>query len=215
MRPHQWRRWAIREKTRESLSRYLESPAARLLVRLKISPNAITVAGLLVTAVAAYLVSQDELLIGGLVFLFASVMDMLDGAVARLKGAESVFGAALDSLADRLGEAIVLLGAAALFLNRDSDAGVLLAFLALVSSFSVSYLRARGEGLGVAMKESGLFTRTERVLALTIGLLTGWLVAALSIMIALSVVSSAQRVYALWRGTRTGKRANGQTGKDR
>ena len=202
MRPHPWRRWAIREKARESLSRYLETPAARLLVGLKISPNAVTVAGLLVTALAAYLVSQDNLLIGGLVFLFASVMDMLDGAVARLKGAESVFGAALDSLADRLGEAIVLLGAAALFLRRDSDAGVILAFLALVSSFSVSYLRARGEGLGVVMKGSGLFTRTERVLVLTIGLLTGWLVPALSIMIALSVVSSAQRVHALWSNTR-------------
>lgn len=202
MRPHPWRRWAIRERARESLSRYLETPAARLLVRLKITPNAITVAGLLVTALAAYLVSQDELLIGGLVFLFASVMDMLDGAVARLKGEESAFGAALDSLADRLGEAVVLLGAAALFLHRDSDAGVMIAFLAMVSSFSVSYIRARGEGLGVAMKESGLFTRTERVLVLTVGLLTGWLVPALSVMIALSVVSSAQRVYALWRGTR-------------
>lgn len=175
---------------------------ARLLVRLRISPNAITVAGLLVTALAAYLVSQDELLFGGLVFLFASVMDMLDGAVARLKGVESAFGAALDSLADRLGEAVMLLGAAALFLSRDSDTGVMLAFLALVSSFSVSYLRARGEGLGVAMRESGLFTRTERVLVLTVGLLTGWLVPALSIMVALSVVSLAQRVYTLWRGTK-------------
>ena len=157
---------------------------------------------MLVTVMAAYLVSQDNLLIGGLVFLFASVMDMLDGAVARLKGEASTFGAALDSLADRLGEAVVLLGAAALFLSRDNDAGVMLAFLALVSSFSVSYLRARGEGLGVAMKESGLFTRTERVLVLTVGLLTGWLVPALSIMIALSVVSSAQRVHALWSNTR-------------
>ena len=169
---------------------------------MKIPPNAITVAGLLITAVAAYLVSQDNLLIGGLVFLLASVMDMLDGAVARLKGVESAFGAALDSLADRLGEAVVLLGAAALFLSRDSDAGVILAFLALIASFSVSYLRARGEGLGVAMKESGLFTRTERVLVLTIGLLTGWLVPALSIMIALSVVSLAQRVHTLWSSTR-------------
>ena len=157
---------------------------------------------MLVMALAAYLVSQDNLLIGGLVFLFASVMDMLDGAVARLKGEESAFGAALDSLADRLGEAVVLFGAAALFLRRDSDAGVMLAFLALVSSFSVSYLRARGEGLGVVMKESGLFTRTERVLVLTVGLLTGWLVPALSIMIALSVVSSVQRVHALWSNTR-------------
>ena len=202
MQPHPWRRWAIREKARESLSRYLETPVARLLVRLKIPPNAITVAGLLVTALAAFLVSQENLLTGGLVFLFASVMDMLDGAVARLKGVESAFGAALDSLADRLGEAVVLLGAAALFLSRDSDTGVMLAFLALVSSFSVSYLRARGEGLGVAMKESGLFTRTERVLVLTVGLLTGWLVPALSVMIALSVVSLAQRVHTLWRSTR-------------
>ncbi len=169
---------------------------------MRIPPNAITVAGLLITAAAAYLVSQDELLIGGLVFLFASVMDMLDGAVARLKGVESAFGAVLDSLADRLGEAVVLIGVAALFLSRDSDAGVLLAFLALVVSFSVSYLRARGEGLGVVMKESGLFTRTERVLVLTVGLLTGWLIPALSIMIALSVVSLAQRVHTLWRGTR-------------
>ena len=64
------------------------------------------------------------------------------------------------------------------------------------------------------MKESGLFTRTERVLVLTIGLLTGWLIPALSIMIALSVVSLVQRVYALWRGTRagqTGKLTDGQT----
>ena len=202
VRPHPWRRWAIREKARASLSRYLETPAAQVLVRLKIPPNAITVAGLLVTALAAFLVSQENLLTGGLVFLFASVMDMLDGAVARLKGVESAFGAALDSLADRLGEAVVLLGAAALFLSRDSDTGVMLAFLALVSSFSVSYLRARGEGLGVAMKESGLFTRTERVLVLTVGLLTGWLVPALSVMIALSVVSLAQRVHTLWRSTR-------------
>ena len=89
-----------------------------------------------------------------------------------------------------------------MFLSRDSDAGVILAFLALIASFSVSYLRARGEGLGVAMKESGLFTRTERVLVLTIGLLTGWLVPALSIMIALSVVSLAQRVHTLWSSTR-------------
>ena len=71
------------------MSRYLETPAAQLLVRLKIPPNAITVAGLLITAVAAYLVSQDNLLIGGLVFLLASVMDMLDGAVARLKASKA------------------------------------------------------------------------------------------------------------------------------
>ena len=75
-----------REKARESLSRYLETPAARLLVRLKIPPNAITVAGLLVTALAAYLVSQDNLLIGGLVFLFASIMDMLDGGGGAAQG---------------------------------------------------------------------------------------------------------------------------------
>ncbi|MEK7777939.1 MAG: CDP-alcohol phosphatidyltransferase family protein, partial [Chloroflexota bacterium] len=67
------------------------------------------------------------------------------------------------------------------------------------ASYMVSYLRARGEGLGIAMKETGLGTRTERVLIMAAGLLTGLVIAAMALVLALSAFTSGQRLYHLWR----------------
>ena len=129
-------------------------------------------------------------------------MDMLDGSLARLTGKAGPFGAALDSVVDRLSEAVLLLGLVAFYLDRSENTGVLLVFAVLVSSFTVSYLRARGEGLGITMKESGLVTRTERVLIMVLGLLTGWIMLALVLLLATSVLTAAQRLGDLWRQTR-------------
>jgi len=120
------------------LAQYFEEPVARLLRRLKVTPNAVTAIGLLVTAAAAYLASQDLLFYAGIVLLLASVMDLLDGALARLTNRAGPFGAVLDSVADRLGEAVLLLGLVVFYLDRDDEAAVLLVFAVLVSSFIVS-----------------------------------------------------------------------------
>ena len=154
------------------------------------------------TVAAAYLASRDLLIYAGIVLLLASVMDMLDGALARLTDRAGAFGAVLDSVADRLGEAVLLVGLVVLYLDDANNTGVLLVFTVLVSSFIVSYLRARGEGLGVTMKESGLVTRVERVLIMVLGLLTGWVTLALVVLLAASAVTASQRLRHIWRQTR-------------
>ncbi|MBI4339955.1 MAG: CDP-alcohol phosphatidyltransferase family protein [Chloroflexi bacterium] len=192
----------MREQARRWLARFFEEPLARLLKALHLGPNAVTLLGLAVTAAAGHLASRGQLLAAGLVFLAASAMDMLDGALARLTGKASKFGAALDSVSDRLAEAILLLGLLVLYLRSEDHWGAILAFATMVASFMVSYIRARGEGLGVAMRESGLFTRTERVIVMVAGLLTGWVTVALAIVLVASIGSAAQRMYHLWRATR-------------
>jgi CDP-diacylglycerol--glycerol-3-phosphate 3-phosphatidyltransferase len=172
---------------------------ARVLHTLKLTPTAVTLLGLVGTAGAAYLAGVGSLLLAGVALTVASVLDMLDGALARLTDRASRFGAALDSVADRLSEAVLLLGVFIFYLHGDNDAGATLAFVALVTSYMVSYIRARGEGLGITMKDSGLGTRTERVVIMIVGLVTGWVTVALGVVIALSAATSAQRMYHLWR----------------
>ncbi len=149
----------------------------------------------------AYLASVELLLAAGLLLLAASAMDMLDGALARLTGKESRFGAVLDSVSDRLSEAAVLLGLLVLYLRTDSDAGAVLVFVALVTSFMVSYIRARGEGLGV-QTDVGLMTRPERLVVLSLGLVVDQVMVALAVILLLSLLTAGQRFHHLWRETR-------------
>ena len=173
-----------------------------MLYKLNIPADVVTLAGFGLTALAAFIIYRNEVFLGGLVFLVASVMDMIDGSLARLSGAGTRLGAVLDSIADRLGEAAIVFGLVLLFLRTGNDLGVILAFLTLTTSFSVSYLRARGEGLGIAMKESGVFTRLERIITLAVGLLTGWIIAALIVITFFSFIAMIQRVNAIRVGSR-------------
>ena len=192
----------IRARARHLLARYFEEPGARFLYALKVTPNVVTLLGLAVTAVAAYWAARGVFLSAGLLLLLAGVLDMLDGALARLTNRATPFGAILDSVTDRVAEAVLLLGLVLFYLADDDSAGVILAFLVLVSSYVVSYLRARGEGLGITMKETGLVTRTERVMVMILGLVFEQVLLALAIVLALSLVTSGQRLYHMWRHTR-------------
>lgn len=168
-----------RERFRAGLLRYVEVPGAKLLRALGFTPNAITILGFLVSVAAAVLVAYGWLLPGGIVFLVGGGLDLFDGGLARLTGTESPFGALLDSVFDRLGEAALLVGLGIYGLRSISDDDqlffVLIVLLALVFSQGVSYLRARGEGLG-AFTRSGLMTRTERVVILGVGLVVDGLI---------------------------------------
>jgi CDP-diacylglycerol--glycerol-3-phosphate 3-phosphatidyltransferase len=169
-----------REQFRAALLQYVELPGARFLNSLGLTPNAITLLGFGVSVAGAYLVASGWLLAGGIVFLVGGTLDLFDGALARLTGKASPFGALLDSVFDRLGEAALFVGLGIYGLGADFTDSYLLFFvtillLALIFSQGVSYLRARGEGLGVFTR-SGLMTRPERVAILSIGLIVDALV---------------------------------------
>ncbi len=185
-----------REQFRAALLNYLELPGARLLRALGFSPNAVTLLGFAVCVAGAVLVAYGHLLAGGIVFLLGGGLDLFDGGLARLTGKASPFGALLDSVFDRLGEAGLFVGMAVYALLAGFSDRFLLFFvtvllLALIFSQGVSYLRARGEGLG-AFTRSGLMTRTERVIILGAGLIADGLIPApimVWVLLAIAVVS--------------------------
>ena len=157
------------------------------------------------SGVAAYLAAVGALLPAGVVLLVAGAFDMLDGALARLSNRVSSFGAILDSVVDRLAEALLLFGLLLFYLDNDDKIGIGLVFLVLIASYMVSYIRARGEGIGVAMQEAGLVTRTERIIVMVFGLISGvatGVTVALLIVLVFSVFTSGQRLYHLWRHTK-------------
>ena len=190
-----------REQVRAALLRYVELPGARFLKALKLTPNAVTLLGFAVSVVAAYLVGSGWLLAGGVVFLLGGGLDLMDGALARLTGTESPFGALLDSVFDRLGEAALFVGLAIYGLRAGFGDHYLLFFmtvllLALIFSQGVSYLRARGEGLGVFTR-AGVMTRPERVVLLGIGLLIGQIVWILLAIAVVSCFTLFQRMFTI------------------
>ena len=183
-----------RTQVRKISTRYVESPAARLLEKMGLTPNQLTMIGLLLSAATAYLLSIGLFPAGGVLLILASALDMADGSLARLQGRASAVGALLDSTADRISEAAIFLGLLLFYISPRSIAEVLLIFLALISSFMVSYLRAKGEGLGVDCNV-GVMTRPERVLALAAGLLMGQVFVALVVIAAFSFLTALHRFW--------------------
>ena len=171
---------------------YFSTPVARVLVALHISANVVTTAGFLVAVGAAYLLSEGEIVIGGIVMLIGAIMDMFDGAVARMTNTASTFGAYWDSVLDRLGEAAVLFGLLVFYVRDAHELGAFLVFGTVVLSIMVSYSRARAEGLNVP-GDVGIMGRPERIVVMGIGLLTQYPEYAMGLIIAVSTVTLIQR----------------------
>lgn len=164
----------LRDRLREALSRRVETPVVRFLASLGVSPGLLTLLGLLVAVVAACLAGAGLLLASGLVFLGSGLLDLLDGGLARHSGRISSAGALLDSVTDRLSEGVLFVGLGVHVALTGGGTGesvlmVALLVLTLLLSQMVSYVRARGEGLGVSCKV-GLLTRPERVALLSLGI---------------------------------------------
>jgi len=147
----------------------------RAIVRTRvITPNILTLTGLLINIYCAWLYGIGDFFAGGLVLIFANVFDMLDGRVARMQGRVTRFGAFFDSVIDRYSDLIVFVGIM-VYYARDTAAHstlyVALTGIVLIGSVMVSYSRARAEGLDIACKV-GFLERPERVVLLIIGSLT-------------------------------------------
>jgi CDP-diacylglycerol--glycerol-3-phosphate 3-phosphatidyltransferase len=139
------------------------------LIESRLTPNAISMVGLVLNLAAAGLVLEKYFFLGGVAFIVGSVMDTLDGRYARASGKGTLFGAFLDSTLDRIEEGIVLTAVAAYFAERGDEFAAAMCVVVVLMSLMVSYTRARAEALGVECKV-GIATRPVRVVLLSIGL---------------------------------------------
>ena len=144
--------------------------AGRLASGGHITPNALTVGGLVLNVATVPLILTGHFIVAAIVLLAAGVCDMFDGAVARLSEQVTPFGAFLDSTSDRLSEGVVYLAIGVWFARQGDTWDLAAVFIALMMSFLVSYTRARAEALGLECKV-GLASRPERVVLLIVGLL--------------------------------------------
>lgn len=139
-----------------------------LLYRVRITPNFLTVFGVVFVVVGSYFIYIEEFLLGGAFILIGNIFDALDGALARKYGLVSKFGAFLDSMVDRYADMIPLFSILLLF--KESFFYSVLTILAISGSLMTSYVKARAEGLGVDCSV-GFFERPERSVVLILGLI--------------------------------------------
>jgi CDP-diacylglycerol--glycerol-3-phosphate 3-phosphatidyltransferase len=170
--------------------------------RVPLTPNQVTVVGMVLTFVAASLAAFGQLRWAGVVLILAGTCDILDGALARSTRKSYTYGAFLDSTLDRYSEGAIYLGLAAYFVSMGGPAErwlVLATLAALAGSFLVSYVRARAQSLGFTC-ESGIFARPERVVVTVIGLIFGGYVlyAVVFLLAVLTNLTALQRIREVW-----------------
>ena len=139
------------------------------LIESRLTPNAISLVGLVLNLAAAVLVTQELFFLAGVAFIVGSIMDTLDGRYSRMSGKGTLFGAFLDSTLDRIEEGIVLTAIAWYFADTGDEIAAAACVFVTLGSLMVSYTRARAEALGVECKV-GLASRPVRVVVLSIGL---------------------------------------------
>ncbi len=181
---------------REMVERAL-SPLISLLLRGHVHPNIVSLVGGMGNVGAGVLVARGEGLAGGILMWAASLFDLLDGALARATGRQSPFGSIWDAVLDRASEGAVLCGLLFHFSQGGDREGLLLAFVAAVSSFMVSYIRARSEIVGVRLTE-GIMARPERVFLLGLGLIIDHVKVMLWALVILASLTIVQRLFLAW-----------------
>jgi len=172
----------------------------RALAGLGLTPNSLTVIGVVLNVAVAVIIAVGQAQVGGALLLVASAFDMLDGAVARATGASSRFGGFLDSTLDRYSEAVVYGGVLIYLLDRPDDArtGAILVFVASAGALLISYARARAEAAGYKASV-GLAARPERIILLALCLLINQPLWALWVLAVVTHVTALTRIVHVWR----------------
>ncbi|MEE9617263.1 MAG: CDP-alcohol phosphatidyltransferase family protein, partial [Anaerolineae bacterium] len=180
-------------------------PIARVMARLGIHPNTVTLVGFLLQVGVGVVFGLGHLVLGGWLLLVVAPVDALDGALARALDQKSLFGAFLDSTFDRLSDAALILGITVHYLRQGEHLEVVLLLISLVAALMVSYTRARAEALGFPCRV-GLLTRLERIVliaalsAVGLPIVMIWALAVLSVF---TVVQRILYVYAVSRREET------------
>jgi CDP-diacylglycerol--glycerol-3-phosphate 3-phosphatidyltransferase len=173
-------------------------PLGVALRRTGLSPDHLTVIGLLVAVGAAFAIGAGKLQLGLWLVVLAALPDLLDGALAKASGVASQRGAFFDSVMDRVTDAVLFGGVAWYFASTETEHMALLPFAVMAVSSLISYERAKAESLGLSAK-GGLMERAERIILLCIGLLfDGILVPVMWIMLVLTVMTAVQRFIKVW-----------------
>jgi CDP-diacylglycerol--glycerol-3-phosphate 3-phosphatidyltransferase len=194
----------ISNESRGRIKKVFE-PIALGMGRIGLTPNGLTLIGFGISIVGAALLAAQLWVVGGVVVFIGGAFDMFDGTLARATGKVSKFGAFMDSVFDRWGEAVVYLGIAWGAVLADSDTVAILATAALGAAFMVSYTRAKSEGLGfspgIGMAAIGVMPREIRLIVLSLGLIIAGatanltiLAAALAIIAIGAVITVIQRI---------------------
>lgn len=184
---------------RRLLVAWAVDPIGKILSRTAISPNLVTIVAFIIAIISSVLISQGITVPGGIVLLLSGFLDLIDGALARAKSQVTKFGAVLDSTLDRFSEALVFLAIIYFALSgKAQNLLIILSVAGLAASFMISYIKARAEGMGIECNV-GIFTRAERIVLLSLGLLLNQLLIAISLLVALSVITIVQRLHRVWK----------------
>ena len=186
-----------RNKLKLYINKVLYSSLIPLLSKMKISPNTLTIFGFIFSLITMILISQGYLLISGILIIFSSMFDLLDGALARYTGNTTNFGKFFDAVIDRLSEIAIYVGLFIYFMN-DSNS-LLIIFISTISNQLVSYIKTKYESIGIE-GDVGIFTRPERIITLSLALIIGsfylyifYIFMYISILLAL--ISIMQRIF--------------------
>lgn len=170
------------------------NPIAGFFNRLGIHPNAMTIAGLIGTAIGSYFLAIGKIPLGGVIVLIAALFDAFDGSMARLRGEPSNFGGFVDSVSDRYSELFIFFGLLIYYLRLNDPTACILVFLAAAGSVMVSYVKARAEALGFEAKV-GLLSRVERYLVLGPCLIFNYPKVAMIILAVFTNITAIQRIW--------------------
>lgn len=177
------------------------SALVRWLTLSGIHPNVLTLIGLVVNGVAAWILARGEFLYGGLIILSAAVFDLTDGAVARSANKVTRFGAFLDSVMDRYSDLILLTGLLVHYARIERFSYIVLTAVVMTGTVLVSYSRARAENL-IPKCKVGFMERPERIVLLLIGALFDRMAPVLWVMAVLSNVTVVHRIVHTWKESR-------------
>jgi CDP-diacylglycerol---glycerol-3-phosphate 3-phosphatidyltransferase len=163
-------------------------------VALGIHPNVLTLIGVLINVAAAWALAVDRFILAGVIMIVANIFDFIDGKVAHITGKQSQFGAFWDSTLDRFSDLALFTGLIWLYSSLGREGYVLVATLTLIFSIMTSYARARAESL-IEKCKVGFMERPERIVLFMIGAFTDRMAAVLWVILVLSIVTVANRIY--------------------
>jgi len=175
------------------------SPLVDFFYKLNITPNILTISGVILVILGSYFIYKERFLVAGLFILIGNICDALDGSLARRHNQATKFGAFLDSVVDRISDFIPFVALA--FLFRENEIMLFLTIISIIFSFLVSYTRARAEGLGIECK-IGILERPERSAILIVSLFANAVEVGIFLIVLGTFITTIQRILCVYRKSR-------------